>query len=198
MDRQAELPRGIWAIGSDLCGGEEASRWAGTAAVSQALTLRRPHGSGTVCLAAAKALRDVHRFLAIHGHADLALAVEADAVIAGVRSLPLPVYAARFPRLLRGASTHSLEEAQWAHDQGADFLIYGPIWETPEKRGILKPCGFEGFSQITALGLPTVVIGGIESAAHVKACLDAGAYGCAVLRAAKNQQQLTELVAATR
>lgn len=194
MQQRASLPRGIWAIGSDLSGGTEAAHWLSTAAACAAVTLRRPGGSGAERLAAARTLRNGHAFLALHGHADLATLVHADAILAGVRTLPLQVYAERFPHLLRGASAHDVEEAKAAIDAGAEFLIFGPVWETPEKQGILAPRGLQALEAIASLGLPTLAIGGICSASEVRACMDAGAHGCAVLRAAQDPAIVAELI----
>lgn len=198
MKPRAELPRGIWAIGSDLKGGAEAAHWMSSAAACDAVTLRRPRGTGAERLAAATTLRRGHAFVAMHGHADLALAVEADAILTGVRTLPLEVYADRFPELLRGASAHDANEASAAIDAGAEFLIFGPVWETPEKMGILEPRGLDPLESIVSLGLPTLAIGGISTAEQVHACLEAGAHACAVLRAAQQREAVEALMAATR
>lgn len=198
MERLQRLPRGIWAIGSGLKGAAEAETWSQSASQAAALTLRRPAGSGAERLAAATTLRSAGGFLATHGLGDLALAVEADAVIAGVRSLSLATYADRFPQLLRGASTHDGNEAEQALEHGAEFLIFGPVWATPEKEGILEPRGLQGLQEVVAFGAPVLAIGGIERPEQVQACLGAGSFGCAVLRAAQDPVRLAELVAASR
>ncbi|MBN2097503.1 MAG: thiamine phosphate synthase [Candidatus Omnitrophica bacterium] len=99
----------------------------------------------------------------INDRADLACALAADGVHLGQDDLP--VKAAR--RMLGqgkiiGLSTHSLEQAQKAEQQGADYLAIGPIFATSTKPK-LKPLGLEIISKIKArVKIPFVVIGGIN------------------------------------
>ena len=190
------LPRGVWAIGSDLHGATDTRSFLRSARHAQALTLRRPGGTAKEILSALNEFVRAAEFVAVHGHADLALTAGAHAVIAGVRSLPLAVYRDRFPRLLLGTSTHSQEQARRAQEEGAHFLLYGPVWSTPEKLGILAPRGIPALERICALGLPVIAIGGITSAARVRQCMEVGAYGLAVLRAARDQDLMQILVTA--
>ena len=193
------IPQGIWAIGSDLESVAETQSWLFNAEPAVAVSLRRPcggHGEALACLKAMTAQKD---FVAVHGMADLALAAKAQAVIAGFRSLPLTAYRDRFPELLLGASTHSEEEVMLAEQAGADFLIYGPIWETPEKQGILQARGLNALQELCATtALPVIAIGGIQSTEQVSACQNAGVHAVAVLRAAKDLICMTDLRQAWR
>lgn len=195
--RLDRIPAGVWAIGSDLCGASDLAAFLESSRGAQAHTLRRPAGTPAEQSHALSILRAETDFLAIHGHADLALAGAADAVIAGVRTLPLPVYRDRFPTLLRGASTHDLVEAEKAQVDGAEFLLFGPVWSTPEKEGILEPRGRERLAEVCALGMPVIAIGGIAEAEQVIACLHAGAHGVAVMRAARDREAMQELLTAS-
>ncbi|MHC4823503.1 MAG: thiamine phosphate synthase [Planctomycetota bacterium] len=199
MNRSSKgrIPGGVWAIGSDLRGEADLTAFLRSSEGAQALTQRRAGGATAERLWALKRMRTSTGFLAVHGHADLAMAAGADAVIAGVRTLPLRVYRERFPSLLRGASTHDLGEVASARQEGADFLIFGPIWNTPEKLDILEPRGLDRLAQACACGLPVIAIGGIENAEEVQACLRAGAHGVAVLRAARDAKVMQELVTAS-
>jgi len=45
--------------------------------------------------------------------------------------------------VLIGASTHSLAEARVAQEQGADFIVFGPVFETRSKKLVGPPVGLE-------------------------------------------------------
>lgn len=89
--------------------------------------------------------------------------------------------AARAHGLLLGRSVASVEEARGLD---ADYLGAGPVWETPSKTDADPPIGLEGLRAIcVAVDLPVVAIGGID-ARNAAACIEAGAAGVAVIRAA--------------
>jgi len=81
---------------------------------------------------------------------------------------------------LIGVSTHSREEAQAARDGGADFVLFGPVFETESKRAFGPPQGLEKLRDVArALGeFPVLAIGGI-TLENIPACLSAGARGVA-------------------
>jgi thiamine-phosphate diphosphorylase len=192
------VPQGIWAVASDLQSVDQAEQWCRSAAPAAAFTARRTAGSDPQVLQILRALKRASSWLACHGRADLAQTVGANAVIAGVRSLPVASYRRSFPGLLVGASTHTMAEAEAAIGAGAHFLFYGPVWDTPEKSGILQPRGVENLKAVVALGVPVIAIGGIESATQVQQVQSAGVHGAAVLRAARNAHTMQELVGAWR
>jgi thiamine-phosphate pyrophosphorylase len=117
----------------------------------------------------------------VSSRADLALVAGA----AGVQ-LPendLPVEAAR--RLLGrsrlvGSSVHSVERARRAADEGADYLVFGPVFATASHPG--RPAtGLEALSQVAgAVPIPVLAIGGIDRE-RAEACLEAGASGFAAI-----------------
>ena len=87
--------------------------------------------------------------IVVNDRLDVALAVQADGVHLGEKSLP-PQEARRFVNLLRrekdfliGASCHSLEAAKVAEQDGADYLIFGPVFATPAKAVYGAPQGLE-------------------------------------------------------
>lgn len=191
------LPRGIWCVLSDLEPEEIRRRGAAAiAAGASALTLRRPRCGAGAAVAAWSAPELAPAWRAVHGHADWALASGAQAVIAGVRSLEVADYRRAFPQLLVGASVHDRAEAERARTDGAAFLIFGPIWATPGKEAFLAPRGPAALAEIIRLGIPVIAIGGILTPDQAAAACAAGAHGCAVLRAAAEPAQLSELVRA--
>ena len=88
---------------------------------------------------------------------------------------------ARGHDLLLGRSVVTVEQALAAD---ADYLGAGPVWATPSKGDADPPIGLEGLRRIcAAVELPVVAIGGID-ASNAAACIEAGAAGVAVIRAA--------------
>ncbi len=192
-------PRGIWCVldaatAADL----PLLGIAALAAGAAALTLRRPAATAGAAVSAWSDARLAGAWRAVHGHGDWAAASGAAAVIAGAASLSVADYRRAFPGLLVGASVHDAEEIARAVDAGAHFLVYGPVWETPSKRGVLPPRGLDGLAAAAAGRVPVIAIGGIQSAAQVGAAFAAGAHACAVARAARSSSLLGELVLAAR
>jgi thiamine-phosphate pyrophosphorylase len=116
--------------------------------------------------------------LLVNGNADVASEVAAD-------GLHLPA-GAPFARpdgvALVGRSVHSVEAAVQAEREGADYLIAGPIYETPSHRGVAA-AGVGLISAVVAsVSVPVVAIGGI-TATRVPDVLSAGAGGVAVISA---------------
>jgi thiamine-phosphate diphosphorylase len=88
--------------------------------------------------------------------------------------------------LLLGLSAASLEEAVDAEARGAAYVGAGPVWETPSKTDADPPIGLEELRAICAsVSIPVVAIGGID-ASNACACIEAGAAGVAVIRAARD------------
>jgi len=88
---------------------------------------------------------------------------------------------AREHGLLLGRSVVTVEQAV-ALD--ADYLGAGPVWETPSKADADPPIGLEGLRAICAVArVPVIAIGGVD-ASNAAACIEAGAAGVAVIRAA--------------
>jgi thiamine-phosphate pyrophosphorylase len=88
---------------------------------------------------------------------------------------------ARGAGLLLGRSAVTLEQALAAD---ADYLGVGPVWETPSKDDADPPIGLDGLREIcAAVAVPVVAIGGVD-AKNAAACIEAGAAGVAVIRAA--------------
>lgn len=85
--------------------------------------------------------------------------------------------------ILLGVSVHSLGSALEAVFSGADYLIAGPVFETPSKSAYGPPLGLSTLAEIVrAVPVPVYAIGGIgeEEAPEVRR---AGAFGMAVMGA---------------
>ncbi len=84
---------------------------------------------------------------------------------------------------VRGASCHSLESARRAAEQGADYLIFGSVFETQSHPGA-APAGLKMLREVCAsVAVPVFAIGGV-TLRNARLCLEAGAQGIAVIGAA--------------
>jgi thiamine-phosphate pyrophosphorylase len=204
------LPRGLWAVASELSL-HEADAWMRGAEGAAAWTLRRPAGGDRDALACLRQLRERAAWLAVHGRSDLALLGAADGLIAGAQSLPWGYLAERLrdrqaalsqfgaqPSIQLGAAVHDAHQVEAAGRAQASFLVLGPIWQTPSKRGILEPQGCDRLRALVAQGLPVLAIGGIDRPERVQQAHAAGAHGVMVLRAAQDPQLFAELLCAWR
>ncbi|MCS6817807.1 MAG: thiamine phosphate synthase [Blastocatellia bacterium] len=134
--------------------------------------------------------------LLVNDRFDVAVTCGAHGVHLTTRSLPAAIVREIVgPDVLIGVSAHSLEEARDAEIGGADFLVLGPVFETPSKKPYGPPLGLEAFACIAvAVRLPVLAIGGItpENAPQV---LARGAAGIAAIRMFVEAEQLIPLVA---
>jgi thiamine-phosphate pyrophosphorylase len=103
--------------------------------------------------------------LFINDRVDIALAVDAAGVHLGEASMPVPA-----ARSLLGAhrsigvSTHSLEGARRAAQDGADFIVFGPVYFTPSKANFGAPQGVKALQIIVEnISLAVYAIGGIKA-----------------------------------
>jgi thiamine-phosphate pyrophosphorylase len=122
--------------------------------------------------------------LLVNDRVDVAMAVSADGVHLTRRSLPpKEARALMGPGKLIGISCHSLAEIREAEDGGADFVVLGPIFETPSKTPFGPPLTTSVLRQARAnTSLPLLAIGGINSV-RVPEIMAAGADGISVISA---------------
>jgi len=154
----------------------------------RAVQLREKDVAVRDLLALAKELRESTRRhaarLVINDRADVALAAGADGVQRTHTSLPVSALRAISPPgFLIGASTHSLAEARQAEAAGADFVVFGPVYDTPSKRAFGAPQGLGALEAVAgAVSRPVIAVGGITPD-RVREVVAAGAAGVAVIRA---------------
>jgi thiamine-phosphate pyrophosphorylase len=112
----------------------------------------------------------------VNDRLDIALATR----VAGVH-LPgkgLPAVRVRPLVNLLGVSVHSAEEAIEAERAGADFAVFGPVFDTPGKTAV----GLEPLRQVVlSVKMPILAIGGVTMA-NADEVLRAGAAGIAGIR----------------
>jgi len=153
-----------------------------------AVQLREKDLPAAALFALATHLRELTRRygarLLINDRIDIALAVGADGV-----HLPVDSFAAADarqllgPNALIGVSTHSVEQARAAAASGADFIVFGPVFDTPSKRAFGTPLGLDALAQVTgAVRVPVLAIGGL-TADRVASVRQRGAHGVGVVAA---------------
>jgi thiamine-phosphate pyrophosphorylase len=115
----------------------------------------------------------------VNDDVDAAIALDADGVHLGQGDEGAE--RARAHRLVLGRSVATVDQARAAD---ADYLGAGPVWDTPSKDDAEPAIGLEGLRRICcAVETPVVAIGGVD-ASNAGACIEAGAAGVAVIRAA--------------
>ena len=66
--------------------------------------------------------------------------------------------------------------------EGADFVLFGPVFATPSKAAYGSPQGLERLAEVaSAVACPVIAVGGI-TAGRVAPCRAAGAAGVAAIR----------------
>src|SRR5262249_27533649 len=93
-------------------------------------------------------------------------------------SYGLPAAQVRPHVRILGLSTHSVAEAIAAEQARADFVIFGPVFDTPGKQAV----GLEALRSVTAaVHIPVIAIGGITHA-NSSQVMETGAAGIAAIR----------------
>jgi len=158
------------------------------AAGLRAVQLREKDLEARELLALADTLREATQRhgarLIVNDRTDVALAARADGVQRTHASLPVAALREITPAgFLVGASVHSEAEARDATAQGADFVVFGPIYDTPSKRRYGPPQGLAALEAVArAVDRPVLAVGGLTPE-RVAETLAAGAAGVAVIGA---------------
>lgn len=158
------------------------------AAGLRAVQLREKDLEARDLLALADTLREATQRhgarLIVNDRADVALAASADGVQRTHSSLPVSALRGFTPPgFLVGASVHSEGEARDAAAQGADFIVFGPVYDTASKRRYGPPQGLAALEAVThAVDRPVLAVGGLTPE-RVPEVLAAGAAGVAVIGA---------------
>ena len=122
--------------------------------------------------------------LFINDSVDIAMSVGADGVHLGHQSMPASaVRKIVGDAMLIGVSTHNIGEARLAEEGGADFVTFGPIFDTPSKSSLGAPVGLEAIKIVKkSINIPIFGLGGIKGR-NIGHVLWAGAYGVAMISA---------------
>ncbi len=151
----------------------------------KAIQLREKDLSSSELLSLAKKLRKAAKKhsvkLIINDRLDIAMLSKAD----GVHSPESGIQAKDVKRfnknMIVGKSTHSVKSAVEAEINGYDYIIAGPVFRTASKIQYGKPLGLPLLREICgSVKIPVFAVGGINPK-RAKKCIDAGAYGVAVI-----------------
>jgi len=83
---------------------------------------------------------------------------------------------------LVGVSCHSREDAIKAEAAGANYVFFGPVFDTPAKRKFGAPQGIARLADVCrSVQIPVIAIGGIDES-NAAECLRAGSAGIAAIR----------------
>ena len=136
---------------------------------------------------AVKITRKSRTKVLVNDRADIAFAAEADGVHLTSQSLSARVVRRNFPKdLIIGVSAHTLAAAETAKKNGADFVTFSPIFETPGKG---KPYGVDKLREVCEKlkPFPIIALGGINNE-NYKTVLENGASGFAAIRFLNNTE----------
>ena len=146
--------------------------------------LREPGLDERAFLALARELRRLldgveGGWLGVHDRGHLALLCGADGLHLGFRSLAPAIAREHLDRSIAlGVSAHEGDDPRAV--EPADYLLLGPVLDTPSKRGLKEPLGFEALAREAArLARPAWAIGGLQPE-HAARALAAGCRGVAV------------------
>jgi thiamine-phosphate pyrophosphorylase len=112
----------------------------------------------------------------VNDHIDIAIAVDADGVHLGQGDLPLSEARKVLGKdKIIGISTHRIDEAREAEQNGADYIGVGPVFPTKSKKDVVDPVTTNYVRQVAnEISIPFVAIGGIKLH-NVDEVLEAGA-----------------------
>lgn len=129
----------------------------------------------------------------VNDRADIAVAAGADGVHLTSLSLSAAVIRKTFgSEFIIGSSTHNIDEAMAAVHEGADFIVFGPVFDTPGKGDAV---GLSALSDVCdKLGsFPVIALGGIDIE-NYRSTSDAGAKGFAAIRSLNDTDKLRGIV----
>lgn len=158
-------PNGLYLILTNPVAGYEATAQAAVDCHVSMLQLRmknKTNDQHEVAQTLRAITRGTQTQFIINDNLPLAQHVEADGLHLGQDDLSLPRARQQYDGII-GISTHTLEQAQKAHQAGADYIGIGPLFPTQSKANPDPVIGIPTAANIArSVTCPTVVIGGIQ------------------------------------
>ncbi|UTR14302.1 thiamine phosphate synthase [Salipaludibacillus sp. LMS25] len=116
----------------------------------------------------------------VNDRVDVAVTMQVKRVQLNYQSIATKNVKRTFPELHVGKSVHSLSEAIKEEEDGADSIMFGHIYDSPSKSGVL-PRGLTSLQAITEeVTIPVITIGGMRPD-NIKRMFTMGATGVAVM-----------------
>jgi thiazole tautomerase (transcriptional regulator TenI) len=129
----------------------------------------------------------------INDRLDVAFVSKVGGVQLANHSLPVDIVKKQFTSLRVGCSVHSIDEAQTAQELGADYAIFGHVFPTQSKPGLV-PKGLKQLDLVAHhVSIPVLAIGGIKPE-NIKEVIAAGAKGIAVMSGVLDAENPLETV----
>lgn len=131
------------------------------------IQLRDKNSGKAELLQKAKALRELTRryqvTFIVNDYIDIAMEAEADGIHLGQGDLSIIEARKIVGDKIIGISTHAIEEAQLAEQQGADYIGVGPVFRTATKVDVVDPVSVSYVREVSQnIKIPFVAIGGIK------------------------------------
>jgi thiamine-phosphate pyrophosphorylase len=124
------------------------------------------------------------------------IAIMADAAGVHLPEMGINIFEAKriAQNKLAGISCHSIIAARRAEEDGADYIFFGPIFETESKRAFGPPLGLDTLREVCKeISIPIFAIGGITPD-RAFSCREMGAHGVAVIGALTDAKNLSNIV----
>lgn len=152
------------------------------------IQFRQKHGGVRHKIREAKSAASIcqkqRQTLLVNDRVDIALAVGADGVHLGQSDLSIRIARELLGRdAIIGATATNRQQAVMAFDEGADYIGFGPVFQTRSKANPASVKGLDTLASVcAAVPIPIIAIAGITPE-RTYSVLQAGAYGVAVMTA---------------